>query len=140
MDWAVKRRPHAVQRQRWPRAVSVRPDASVRCRTVHMPCPVSFLDQRLVIVPPIPLQQNLRERQPEQFDVWLADCTASGMPELQVFAVTLRRDEDAVRNALREVWIQGQTEGQITRLKLIRRHMYGCGKLDLLSRRVLAVA
>ena len=59
---------------------------------------------------------------------------------LQAFAVTLRRDEAAARNALQEVWSQGQTEGQITRLKLIRRQMYGRGKLDLLSRRVLVAA
>ncbi len=85
-------------------------------------------------------QQMVRERQPDQLDPWLVACTASNIPELQTFAHTLRRDADAVRNALQEGWSQGQTEGQITRLKLIRRQMYGRGKLDLLSRRFLASA
>lgn len=85
-------------------------------------------------------QRMVRERQPDDFDRWLADGTSSGIPELANFALGLRRDEAAVRNALREVWSQGQTEGQITRLKLIRRQMYGRGKLNLLSRRLLADA
>ena len=85
-------------------------------------------------------QRMVRKRQPDDIDRWLADVTESGIPELANFALGLRRDEEAVRNALREVWSQGQTEGQITRLKLIRRQMYGRGKLDLLSRRVLAAA
>jgi transposase len=83
-------------------------------------------------------QRMVRERQPEHLDTWMAACTASSIPELQTFAHTLRRDADAVRNALQEAWSQGQTEGQITRLKLIRRQLYGRGKLDLLSRRFLA--
>jgi transposase len=32
---------------------------------------------------------------------------------------------------------QGQTEGQVNRLKLLKRQMYGRAKLDLLRRRVL---
>jgi transposase len=34
----------------------------------------------------------------------------------------------------------GQVEGQITKIKLVRRSMYGRGKFDLLERRVLAAA
>ncbi len=46
----------------------------------------------------------------------------------------------AVRAALTEPWSNGPTEGHITRLKLIRRQMYGRGKLDLLRARLAATA
>ena len=35
------------------------------------------------------------------------------------------------------MWSNGQTEGQITKLKLIKRQMYGRGKLDLLEARIV---
>jgi transposase len=37
-------------------------------------------------------------------------------------------------------WFNGQTEGQITKLKLVKRQMYGRGKLDLLQARDLGAA
>jgi len=40
------------------------------------------------------------------------------------------------RNAITSIWSNGQTEGQITKLKLIKRQMYGRGKLDLLEARM----
>jgi transposase len=39
--------------------------------------------------------------------------------------------------ALTEPWSNGQTEGQITKLKLVKRQMYGRGKLDLLRARLV---
>ena len=44
---------------------------------------------------------------------------------MQWFARTLRRDIDAVKNALTERWSNGKTEGQINRLKPLKRAMYG---------------
>ena len=44
---------------------------------------------------------------------------------MQRFARTVRRDLDAVTNALTESWSNGQTEGQINRLKTLKRAMYG---------------
>jgi transposase len=49
------------------------------------------------------------------------------------------RDLAAVRNAIVSQWSNGQTEGQITRLKLIKRQMYGRAKLDLLQARLVGV-
>ncbi len=46
-------------------------------------------------------------------------------------------DEDAVRAAIVELWSNGQTEGQVTKLKLVRRQMYGRGKIDLLQARMV---
>jgi transposase len=56
---------------------------------------------------------------------------------MQRFARTLRRDIDAVRNAIAERWSNGQTEGQINRLKTLKRAMYGRAGPELLRARML---
>src|SRR6185437_9252623 len=53
------------------------------------------------------------------------------------FANGIVKDEAAVRAAITSLWSNGQTEGQITRLKLVRRQMYGRGKIDLLQARLI---
>ena len=53
------------------------------------------------------------------------------------FARGVTNDEVAVRAAITSPWSNGQTEGQITRLKLVRRQMYGRGKIDLLQARLI---
>jgi transposase len=53
------------------------------------------------------------------------------------FASGVAKDEAAVRAAIISPWSNGQTEGQITRLKLVRRQMYGRGKIDLLQARLI---
>ena len=62
---------------------------------------------------------------------------ASGITELKTFAVKLVQDTDAVAAAMVLPYSQGQTEGRINKLKLIKRSMYGRGKFDLLRLRVL---
>ena len=52
--------------------------------------------------------------------------------DLHSFAAGLHQDEQAVRAALRLPWSSGQVEGQVTRLKLVKRQGYGRAKLDLL--------
>jgi transposase len=59
------------------------------------------------------------------------------VPDLRAFAVTIQRDYDAVRAALLEEWSSGQVEGQITRVKLIKRRMYGRAAFDLLRQHIL---
>ena len=49
----------------------------------------------------------------------------------------IAKDEAAVRAALMLSWSNGQTEGQITKLKLVKRQMYGRGHLDLLQARLV---
>ena len=56
---------------------------------------------------------------------------------MQRFARTLRRDIDAVKNALKERWSSGQTEGQVNRLKTLKRGMYGRAETELLRARML---
>ena len=79
----------------------------------------------------------VRDRDATALEGWLTQARGSGIEELVHFADHLQRDEAAVQAALSVSWSNGQTEGQITRLKLIKRQMYGRGNLDLLRLRVL---
>src|ERR1019366_7995315 len=56
------------------------------------------------------------------------------------FANGVRKDQAAVHAAIVLPWSNGQTEGQITKLKLVKRQMYGRGKIDLLQVRLIATA
>jgi transposase len=82
-------------------------------------------------------RRMIRERDVACLDVWLGAAGSSSFHELRGFAVRLQQDYAAVRSALLLPWSNGQTEGQITRLKLLKRQMYGRAKLDLLRLRVL---
>jgi transposase len=81
-----------------------------------------------------------RERTGQGFATWLARVTGSGITELQRFAEGLSEDRAAVEAALRLPWSNGQTEGQVNKLKLLKRQMYGRANFDLLRRRVLQAA
>ena len=84
--------------------------------------------------------QILRERRPEELDGWMERAKNSPASELRRFAAGLKREEAAVRAALEQSWSNGQVEGQIHRLKLIKRQMYERGKLDLLKLRLQQAA
>jgi transposase len=73
----------------------------------------------------------------ERLEEWTKEVAASALPEFEAFVVKLRQDVDAVLAGLHLPWSQGQTEGQITKLKLLKRSMYGRGSFDLLKQRVL---
>jgi len=79
----------------------------------------------------------LRSKDIQKFGVWLNDAQQSGIYAMQRFARTLRRDLDAVTNALTEGWSNGQTEGHINRLKTLKRAMYGRASTELLRARML---
>jgi transposase len=82
----------------------------------------------------------LRRREGERFPDWLAEAEASGIDDLARFAGKLRADHDAVQAGLTLRWSNGQTEGQVTKLKLVKRQGYGRAKVDLLRTRVLRAA
>jgi hypothetical protein len=67
---------------------------------------------------------------------WLTKAARSGVRELQNFAQGLREDEAAVTAALTESWSNGPVEGQVNRLKFIKRSMYGRAGWRLLRARV----
>jgi transposase len=79
----------------------------------------------------------LQERRGDQLDAWLERADTCGVRELAAFAEGIRRDYQAIRAAFELPWSQGQIEGQVNRLKLLKRQMYGRAKLDLLRRRLL---
>ncbi len=74
------------------------------------------------------------------FDAWLEEALTCGIRAVETFARGLAKDGMAVRAALTTPWSNGQTEGQITKLKLLKRQMYGRASFDLLRRRVLLAA
>jgi len=74
------------------------------------------------------------------FGAWLEEACACGVAAVESFAAALRQEAAAVRAALTLPWSSGQTEGHITKLKLIKRQMYGRANFDLLRRRVLLAA
>jgi transposase len=79
----------------------------------------------------------LHDRQGDQLNAWRERADMCGIRELVAFAEGIRRDERAIRAAFELPWSQGQTEGQVNRLKLLKRQMYGRAKLDLLRLRFL---
>ena len=79
----------------------------------------------------------VKNRKAEELDTWIAWAKESGIAQLKQFAGGLQRDYQAVYAALSMEWSNGQVEGQINRLKLIKRQGYGRAKLDLLKKRVL---
>ena len=82
-------------------------------------------------------QQMVREKQAEELVLWLDDVKDSGVGPLITLARGILQDFDAVKNALSLPWSNGQTEGQVNRLKFIKRQMFGRANFDLLRRRVL---
>ena len=79
----------------------------------------------------------LRERQGEHLDTWLHKAEAQSIAELRSFALSLKRDYDAVKAGLTLVWSQGPVEGPVHRLKLLKRQMYGKASFQTLRKRVL---
>ena len=55
-------------------------------------------------------------------------------------ATGVLKDRAAVRAAIIQPWSNGQVEAQITKLKLVKRQMYGRAKIDLLEARLLGTA
>jgi transposase len=80
----------------------------------------------------------LRRREGERLPAWLDAAEASGIDDLARFARKLRTDLAAVQAGLTLRHSNGQTEGQVGRLKLVKRAGYGRAKVDLLRKRVLA--
>ena len=69
--------------------------------------------------------------------LWLVKAFDSGVKELKSFANGLQKDFLAVSEATVSPGSNGQTEGQVNRLKLLKRQMYGRAKFDLLKARVM---
>jgi transposase len=77
----------------------------------------------------------VRQRQGAQLDAWMARVAKSTIAALQRFAKGLADDYDAVKAGLTLPWSNGPVEGQITRVKLLKRQMFGRASLARLERR-----
>jgi transposase len=83
-------------------------------------------------------REMVRGRQGEAWDKWFDQSQEITTPEeLRTFARGLQEDEEAVRAAICSPWSNGQVEGQVNRLKTLKRQMYGRAKFDLLRKRFL---
>lgn len=82
----------------------------------------------------------VRSRKAEEFEGWLKESLSCGVKGFETFAIGLRRERPAVEAALTLPYSNGQTEGQVNRLKLVKRSMYGRASFELLRRRFLGVA
>lgn len=80
----------------------------------------------------------LRQHIVEAFDGWLQRTRHSTLRELRSFARGIQRDYFAVKAALELPFSNGMVEGNVNRLKFIKRSMFGQANFDLLRRRVLA--
>jgi transposase len=79
----------------------------------------------------------VRDRRGNQLESWIAEVQSTGPPELRGFSRNLNRDWQAVHAGFTVHWSSVPVEGNINRLKLIKRQMYGRGGFDLLRKRVL---
>ena len=82
----------------------------------------------------------MRDRDLNGLSGWMHKATATGIPAMKFFVQGLRRDQAAVNAAFSLPWSNGQVEGQVHRLKLIKRQAYGRAGFALLHRRVLPFA
>ena len=79
----------------------------------------------------------VRQHDAQALTPWLESATASTFGSMKRLAAGLQSDVAAVRAALEQPWSNGQVEGQVNRLKFMKRSMYGRGSFDLLKARVL---
>jgi transposase len=79
----------------------------------------------------------VRGRSVAGLEGWLSAAEGSGLPEFRGVAGSMRQDGAAVRAGVGGAWSNGQVEGQVNRLKLVKRGAYGRAGFALLRARVL---
>ena len=79
----------------------------------------------------------LEDRDFEALDPRLRDAKKSHLPTFMGLANGIEADRAAVEAAFLLQWSNGQLEGQVNRVKLIKRQGYRRAKFDVLRRRVL---
>ena len=72
-----------------------------------------------------------------KWEAWLVKVKACGIPQLKNYAKGLEKDRAAVEGAIFSKCSNGQVEGQVNKLKAIKRQMYGRGTFQCLRKRVL---
>jgi len=82
-------------------------------------------------------QTMIRKKAASDLELWIAESKQGLMAS---FATGIANDKAAVHAAIMQPWSNGQVEAQITKLKLVKRQMYGRAKLDLLQARLVGAA
>lgn len=82
-------------------------------------------------------RKGTRTKKPDLLAQWLKNAESSKIRAITGFATKLKDDLDAVRNGVTYQWSNGQVEGQVNRLKMLKRQMYGRASHELLKRRFL---
>jgi transposase len=145
--WRKKAKP---ERRKAPKRIAPRHAAILACRPAER-----LTDQQLLLYnqlvarcPTLRLmrvlaeefRQALFDNHASRMHDWIRTAMQSGIGPLIRFGYGLRKDLDAVNAAIETDWSSGQVEGQINRLKTIKRQMYGRAGFNLLRSRVLAFA
>jgi transposase len=144
-DLRVPLRESTASQRRWvpsPRAVKwliLRPEKK------RDPQEQAFVAELLQRVPIVAKAQELvasfssllRKEGERALDDWLIAAQGSGIGPMERCARGMLKDKAAIAAAIEQSWSNGQTEGQVHRLKLIKRSMYGRASFDLLRARVL---
>ena len=82
----------------------------------------------------------VRQRQPENLAPWLEQVKEAKIASLESFGQGIQQEVLAISAALTYEWSNGQTEGQVNRLKTVKRQMYGRANFDLLRKRFLGLS
>ena len=147
-EWATRKRRSAACPERASLAPTAAPSSRIVARllTSERDCRSTEAVRIRVAVestcPALVTARNLLDRfkamvasgKPDDLAPWLDAATDSAMASS---ASGIAADRAAVLAAITEPWSNGQTEGQVTRLKLVKRQMYGRGKVDLLRARLV---
>jgi transposase len=106
---------------------------------------LQFRDRLLQRTPTLAMARQLvldfaelfREKKDGEFAPWLHRCRTSKISEMISFAKGLQEDYEAVNAAVTSPWSNGQVEGQVNKVKLMKRQMYGRAGINLLRQRLL---
>ena len=79
----------------------------------------------------------VRQKTEAELDPWIIDAAPSLIAS---FTSGITNDLAAVRTAITEPWSNGQVEGRVNKLKLVKRQMYGRANIDLLQARLIGAA
>jgi transposase len=111
-------------------------DQQLQLKQVRATCPISM--------PPRTTSPSSPRSSPnqggERLDEWMAAVEADNLLHLHRFVRGPRRDYDAILNGLTLPHNSGAVEGNVNRIKMIKRQMYGRANFDLLRKRILHAA
>ncbi|MEV7783758.1 ISL3 family transposase [Kitasatospora sp. NPDC088351] len=129
-------RPRRILKWITTRPAALRPDEALDLKEILAACPELEAATRHVRGF-AEMMTNLRGH---ELPDWINNVQRDNLPAIRAFAQGLEYDKEAVTAGLSLPWSSGQVEGQVTRVKLIKRQGYGRAGLDLLRKRILLMS